>query len=305
MAAVTNPLTEPDMTGQALHKFDRDLCRYVVDNIVEYLDRPPFFASVEECLSPPLFAHLLARRDGGDPPDLLLGKIEFEELSAHFSGGPIELYRAWSGYPGLHRRYIDCITEIRECLAPRVADGWANASEGFSAQLESERLKLHDGIDIVWAWTKELRRLLRAMGAVQWLPAPEGRFPTPAIPEGSTSARAVEQDRETVADGGLANPASLRDDLIAPMLERLAAALEKMPSGSVSTLPPEALAKEDAAKFLGVEVAAIEYLIRTRKIEYVQYGEQRGRVVPVDSLRKLIESHRQCTAADLLDKSRK
>jgi excisionase family DNA binding protein len=75
---------------------------------------------------------------------------------------------------------------------------------------------------------------------------------------------------------------------IADALERIAVALERQ-----SELPPEALTKEGAARFLGVEVATIEHLIRTRKIEYVQYGSQRGRIIPVDSLRAFLAEYRQ------------
>ncbi len=77
-------------------------------------------------------------------------------------------------------------------------------------------------------------------------------------------------------------------DRIADALERIAEALERQ-----SEPHPEALDKEAAARFIGVDVATIEHLIRTRKLEYVQYGSQRGRVIPVDSLRKFLEEYRQ------------
>ena len=80
---------------------------------------------------------------------------------------------------------------------------------------------------------------------------------------------------------------------IATALERIATALEARNSSAISSLLPEALCKEDAARFLGVEVGAIEHLIRTRKLEYVQLGSQRGRVIPVESLRKFLNDHRQ------------
>lgn len=64
-------------------------------------------------------------------------------------------------------------------------------------------------------------------------------------------------------------------------------------------VPPEALSKEDAARFLGVGVPAIENLIRTRKIQYVQLGSQRGRVIPVEALRKLLKDNLQLTGEEL------
>ncbi len=69
-------------------------------------------------------------------------------------------------------------------------------------------------------------------------------------------------------------------------------------------MTPECLSKEDAAEFLGIEVPAIEHLIRTRQVEYVQLGAQRGRVIPVESLRKLVRKKLQATGDDLVRKKR-
>jgi hypothetical protein len=90
-------------------------------------------------------------------------------------------------------------------------------------------------------------------------------------------------------------------DRLAGAAERIAAALESR-NASASALPPEALTKKAAAQFIGVNEKTIENLIRTRQIEYVQYGSQRGRVVPVESLRKFLRDHLQLTGADLLKK---
>jgi hypothetical protein len=85
-------------------------------------------------------------------------------------------------------------------------------------------------------------------------------------------------------------------DRIAEALERIAAALEKEAEAAwsvISSIPPEGLSKEDAARFLGVDIASIEQLIRTRKLEYVQHGSQRGRVIPVEALRRFLKEYRQ------------
>ena len=44
----------------------------------------------------------------------------------------------------------------------------------------------------------------------------------------------------------------------------------------------------------------VEYLIRTRKVRYVQLGSQRGRVIPVEALRKLLQENTQLTAEEEL-----
>jgi hypothetical protein len=74
---------------------------------------------------------------------------------------------------------------------------------------------------------------------------------------------------------------------IAEALERIAQAME-----ANGTIAPEALDKEAAARFIGVDVATIEHLIRTRKLAYVQHGSQRGRVIPVECLRAFLKEFR-------------
>ena len=73
---------------------------------------------------------------------------------------------------------------------------------------------------------------------------------------------------------------------------------------AVSAVEPEALSKEDAARFLGVDEGTVEHLIRTRKLAYVQHGEQRGRVIPVESLRAFLKQHRQATGEELMKRRR-
>src|SRR5262249_9717814 len=80
---------------------------------------------------------------------------------------------------------------------------------------------------------------------------------------------------------------------IAAAVERIAEALDHRWPSAIVGLPPEGLSKEDAARFVGVDMATIEHLIRTRKLAFVQYGRQRGRIIPVASLRKLLNDRRQ------------
>jgi DNA-directed RNA polymerase specialized sigma24 family protein len=87
---------------------------------------------------------------------------------------------------------------------------------------------------------------------------------------------------------------------LAVALERIAQALERQAATAVSSVQPEALSKEDAARFLGVDEATVEHLIRTRKLAYVQHGEQRGRVITVEALRAFLEEYRQATGDELM-----
>jgi hypothetical protein len=100
--------------------------------------------------------------------------------------------------------------------------------------------------------------------------------------------------------GGEAAPAGPHPGL-AETLGRLADTLDRVGTpATVSAPPAEALSKEDAARFLGVEVKTVEYLLRTRKVRYVQVGSQRVRVIPVEALRKLLQENTQLTAQEEL-----
>lgn len=86
-------------------------------------------------------------------------------------------------YRPLHQRRVDCIAEIVAELGKQVAEEWSGASAEFVAQLENDRLDLPGGIALICEWSDTLRRLLRALGAIQFLPPPYGTFPTPSCPE--------------------------------------------------------------------------------------------------------------------------
>ncbi len=75
--------------------------------------------------------------------------------------------------------------------------------------------------------------------------------------------------------------------------------------GESGGIEPECVSKQGAANLLGVDVRTIEHLVRTRKLEYVQIGSQRGRVIPVASVRKFIADNKQLTAAEELRKRRR
>jgi hypothetical protein len=289
------------MIGEALHAFDVELSSYVFDNIKANADDPEFAAFIEEALDSAVLDYLKALDGAEEPAPLLLSDHELFDLGLTFLAGPFEFDRPWMASSGLHRRSISCVAEIRGNLTGSDAEAWARASRRFARRLEADDVWLHEAIEAVRKWTRELRRLLRAIGATPLLPRPEGTFPTPTYPAPADAPPL--QDAEQGADRTDATP--LPD--LAAVLERLASALEQDGglAGNRAGPAPEALSKENAARFIGVDVAAVEYLIRTRKLEYVQYGSQRGRVIPVASLRKFLDQHRQLTGDELRRKRRK
>src|SRR5262249_46387395 len=95
------------------------------------------------------------------------------------------------------------------------------------------------------------------------------------------------------------NTSQHHPDLVA-VLVRLA---DRLNTPATAQPVPDALSKEDAT-FLGVSVKTIECLIRVRRIESAQLGSQRGRVIPIAALRKLLEDNTQLTAQEELQRRR-
>jgi hypothetical protein len=170
-----------------LHEFDLDLCRYVLQNVRYHLRKDRFAAFAADAVNPEVFGYLQSLRRDDEPPPMLLNAAELIDLAEVFAGGPFEFDRPWEAYESLHRRSIECVTEIRATLTPHHAQEWSVASAGFADRLESGRARLHHGIEIVHQWVDEIRRLLKAIGATALIPRPEGSFPTPTCPDSSSA----------------------------------------------------------------------------------------------------------------------
>jgi hypothetical protein len=80
---------------------------------------------------------------------------------------------------------------------------------------------------------------------------------------------------------------------ITDALVRIADAAENQSRTAVQTLPPVALSIEDSARYIGVDVASIQHLVRTRQLHFAQIGSQRGRVILVEDLRSFLKERRQ------------
>ena len=161
------------MTGEKLHKFDLDLCNYVLDNLGQYLARPWSCKKFKEQLGPcDLLDHLIARTDPhaeieprqiDDPEfDSLISALE--ELPSH----------RWEPYPELHKRFSKTILEVRKTLTMPVAEIWADACARFSGELEVKGLEVATGVSVAHAWTRHLRKLLTEMEATAFLPESRG-----------------------------------------------------------------------------------------------------------------------------------
>ncbi|OAI45548.1 hypothetical protein AYO44_12855 [Planctomycetaceae bacterium SCGC AG-212-F19] len=201
--------------GEKLHKFDLQLCDYVVGTIHGHFDNPHFRCFIEARINPtpkpgvedkiagPLRSHLLDPESTekhlllndreldylavalADPGDVICSLAPSESRRGNTKGPPRHLCRAtssWVSCRGLHERPIYCVKEIQEELTKQDAEEWSKDSAAFAKKLENERLSLSEGIEIVHEWVDHVRRFLRAMGATHFLPVPEGTFPTPIHP---------------------------------------------------------------------------------------------------------------------------
>ena len=290
------------MTVPHLHTFDLQLCAHAVENVAQHLGRPSFAAQVDKALAnrPLLRDYLKKAADPSLEAEEARLLLNDSELNALEMAVEFALTLRWEPSPALHRRYINTLKEIRENLSGQAAEDWSADCGRFARELEGERLRLQEGIDIVRQWVRRLRTLLRAMGAVELLPAPEGRSPTPTHPTPAppTPNKPSTEPVAPMPPAGLM-PSTEPISGLAVVLSQLTDIASKMSAPTATQAPPaEALSKEDAAKFLGVPVKTVEYLIRVRKIQYVQLGSQRGRVIPVEALRKLLQDNTQLTAQE-------
>lgn len=96
--------------------------------------------------------------------------------------------REWQPDEHLHRRHVHTLREVRELLSKQAAEDWSRACGDFGDALLARRLPLYEGVEIVRDWVRRLRELLRAAGAVELLPCPEGCSPTPTNKTPSTVA---------------------------------------------------------------------------------------------------------------------
>ena len=67
-----------------------------------------------------------------------------------------------------------------------------------------------------------------------------------------------------------------------------------------TAIEPEYLSASDAAKFLGVDSATLDYLRKSRKLRCVRVGDQRGFVYPIAELRNFASKKTLETAGEAL-----
>lgn len=201
------------MVGEKLHEFDLELSDYVAGNIRQYLQEKRFAAAARRHLHPEMLAYLFDRLN----PDveeqyLLLSDDEFHELALAFDGDVPDLDREWVADPALHKRYVYSVKEIRTELTRQEAESWSRACVRFAKRLCKAQLTLGEGIKIVGGWVHHLRRLLRAMEAMDLLPCPEGRSPTPTKPTPVVPASAVRDAADLEAVDALRKAIAAHDD---------------------------------------------------------------------------------------------
>jgi hypothetical protein len=250
------------MTGMNLHRFDLELSWHVLDNLSTYLAGPAFTSFVQEAVDPPVVAYLKALDGDAEPLPMLLSDEELRDLADVFDDEDFQHDRDWVPNEGLYRRSVDCVAEIRDALAKPYADEWANLSAQFAERLKARGVWLHHGIETVREWVGEIRRLLRAMGATNFLPAPEGSFRTPTCPDPPPPPSAPSPPAQ-------ANP---RGD------ESLLAAIGEIRDLLVSQRPPKDwYSTEEVAQLLGKAEFTVREWARLGRIRAEKKGSGRGK----------------------------
>lgn len=182
------------MAGEKLHEYDLDLCNYVCGNIREHFDNKTFKEWAKRSMgSSELGQYILEER----PERCLLGDQELISL-IYSVDEPGRSRWKWRAYEPLHERYVETVKEVRDELSKQAAEDWSTACVGFASRLKTEDLWLDEGIEIMKEWLWVLRRLLRSMNAIDFLPCPEGSSPTPTCKtrdKGSTDLR-LNKNRE-------------------------------------------------------------------------------------------------------------
>lgn len=137
----------------------------------------------------------------GEPLLLPLNDRELNLLEVMVEEPPplLERHCMWSPYPGLHRRAVDCVREVRSELTRVAAEEWAEESAKYAARLDTDGLPLAGGVATIREWLWSAWRLLGAMGATEYLPTPAGTHPTPTRPSLTPMpARAGRRARQAV-----------------------------------------------------------------------------------------------------------
>lgn len=192
----------PESTSQ-LHRFHLSLCNHVAGNVAIYLDNlaipdddRQLYAGLIDCLHQAL-------TPGEVLPSLVLNDGEFQRLKSWTANMPNHERSTWLT-DGSYRRMkaVDCVKEIKDELAADWGSRWSADSMKFANQLEQENLPVTEGVDVVWRWSTEVCRYLHAMGKDEFLPRPDGDYPTPttlALPRKPESKVARYLDRLTAA----------------------------------------------------------------------------------------------------------
>lgn len=170
------------MIASDVHWFDSVLCDYLRGNIGGLLLHDPGERDFAKWMGKALPRELLAYIRKPTEPRLVFNEVELDTLACATEWLPNEGSARWTPWPGAHREYLECLPAIRQLLSGATAEEFASASVEFARQLGTANLGLHEGIVLVTEWIEHVRRLKQALGMLQFLPRPEGQFPTPTHP---------------------------------------------------------------------------------------------------------------------------
>lgn len=160
------------MSGEALNRFDHELCNYVLANIEDACSDDAFRAYIAQELDVRLLERLgLAAGESESTEDsspLSVDDLIDLESAVHLSWPRKE----WTPSQPIHQRKVLCVPEIAAALTKNDAEDWSRESSKFAQQLEEENVSLEDGVGIVSKWIICLRRLLVTIECSEITPEP-------------------------------------------------------------------------------------------------------------------------------------
>ena len=170
--------------GERLYEYDIRLTDYAVCNVVGNMSDRRFAERVERWICKPnMIGYLRRRHTEGNvrQEGPIFTAAEMDELVGAFEDGLDRRYD-WVPWESLHRQYIETIGEVKKGLTPQTAEEWAKGCAAYAAQLESDRISLHAGLEIIAEWVRRLRKLQLAMDDERFVPAADWPAPTAPIP---------------------------------------------------------------------------------------------------------------------------
>ncbi len=156
-------MAETTVRCPMLTEYDLRLANYALGAVGDYRDERDFIEFIAPGLRRTRLHGLIY---GGDSIAALracpMTERELDDLCIAIDSPPTGTRWTWRPYEVLHRNYIDTVPEVRRLATPRMLEDWTADCGRFGDRLSDASLPLEEGLEIVQAWIRILRQLIRA-----------------------------------------------------------------------------------------------------------------------------------------------